>query len=50
MRCDVGKVTKWLENEVYIGEVMERLENELSSLGEPSMMKTFHTSRYYCLE
>ena len=31
MSCDVGKATEGLENELIVGEVTERLENEQSS-------------------
>ena len=29
MSCDVGKASEGLENELYEGEVTERLDNEL---------------------
>ena len=31
MSCDVGKATEGLENELYVGEVTAKLENELCS-------------------
>ena len=35
MSCDVGKATEGLENELWLGEVMERLESELNQVVRP---------------